>query len=382
MLLPLGGLEPLAENRRDRVGELGIVATHAAGRADHIKLGEVALHLFDLAAAFDHLRMVVAVVFKQRVELGLVFEQLLFHAHAGLLVAVAKAHRFEEGLLAEGLLDGHEALADVAAALDRLGERLVGGLKDEPPLLGLDHGGIELDGPFHERVHRLAVGLDAEVAHPLPHREKLSLLHLDLLIYLVLLLLEEIDERAGRAAVGFIHEGGVGPDDRRHHSRRGFLVGGAKAKLENVGLPHTADLQHLGKVGGEQLRIGLLKEAPRGLVEQLHSRLQHKRAAHELFVGGHRGEIIAAAGHRGAERFAAGIDHEQLGVGLVDLGGGEKVEPAEHAAEQERAHHDDPPMPDHPQEADRLLDRLGGGIGLLEFGVEHAKEPRELKDWN
>ena len=120
-----GRLQSLLEDPHYRVGELCVIAAKRPWRTDAVMLGQIPFDLLDLLASLDHSWMFFTVELQQRLQLGTVFEELLFEGHTGVLVAVAQPHRFQKHLLAEGVLDRHQALANVPAVAEGLNQRLV-----------------------------------------------------------------------------------------------------------------------------------------------------------------------------------------------------------------------------------------------------------------
>ncbi len=294
--MPRRRLELLSQNLFHGPGHRGAVLAEQRPIAESVELLEVDLDLSDLLPTLDDAWVVVAVVLEQRFELRAVLDELLLERDAGLLVPTPEPHRLQEDLLAERLLDRHQALAEIVTPLHRLDEGMVGGLECEPLLLRVDERGVELDRAFHERMGVLAIVLDAEVADPLADREVFPLLVLDLGVDRLLLPAERFDERAGLPLVRLFHEPGVGLHHGVEDGSGQLGLRRAEPQVDQVRLPNASNLERIRDPPGDQFRIlGAQKRTLCGL-EDRRRRLEHERACEQLLVRCHRGQLVAARG--------------------------------------------------------------------------------------
>ncbi len=111
-------------------------------------------------------------------------------------------------------------LVEIFSGADRGFDCRERGLCFQPRLLRLDQPLVDIEHALHHRMDDRALGVDAQIAEFAPGREDFDLGFGQPLLDLHLFLREDVEQLAGGAAVGFVHEFQVGLEDRVDHGHR------------------------------------------------------------------------------------------------------------------------------------------------------------------
>ena len=251
--------------------------------------------------------MIGAKVLLYGLQLGPIGQHGLLEAGLGIGIPPAQAETAEEHFPADAVAQRHQILPEVFVVG---GRRLDGGQQGfalHPLFLGGNQGVVEVDRPLHGRMHRPAVGAEAQVGEMAAGFQQFLLLAAEFLGLLLALLGQNPADIAGRPLVHAIHEVEVRLHHRLHHVDRHLRVLRAIAHLQDARqsnrlcrelplqrgdatFPRSA--RQIDAIAGPQVHQGPFDHlgAAYHVLESRHGVLTHR-----FLVGDRRVEVVGSA---------------------------------------------------------------------------------------